>query len=89
MQSLLQALRDPEQAPAAIRALTTRAHTRLREIIMSMMRRSFPLMQRHHEADSILSRTWPKLEQALTKLQPNTPTDFFRLATFKVRQVGL
>lgn len=88
-QELLDQLKDGGDRAAAVRALTARAHDRLRRLVAKIMNESFPAVARGHEVDSVVSETYIRLAKALESVSPATPADFFRFAAHKVRQTLL
>lgn len=84
-QPILDRLRHGDDT--AVRELTDLAYSRLRRLVAKIMNQSFPGVRR--DVDSVLNETWMRLYQALVKVKPPTPADFFRFAAHKVRQVLL
>jgi RNA polymerase sigma factor (sigma-70 family) len=69
--------------------LLLRTYDRLRKLTAALLCRSFPRLRREHQLESVLHEAWIRLDQALAGCVPPTPRDFFRFASYKVRQVLL
>jgi RNA polymerase sigma factor (sigma-70 family) len=74
---------------SARKALVERVVHRLHQIASRTLRREFPRLRSHHDAESVVDETWMRLMQALEKRQPGSAEEFYGLMFLKVRQVLL
>ena len=70
-------------------ALLEHAYERLRILARAIFRKEFPRLAKIHDTGSILDEAVLRLYQALSKVQPATPRDFFGLASMHIRWVLL